>query len=43
MLLSSSVLVAMIMNLPLSVAMATHGGTVLFRLWLITPKAINAR
>jgi hypothetical protein len=42
-LLSSSVLVVMIMNVPLSVAMASHGGIILFGLWLITPRAIDAR
>jgi hypothetical protein len=42
-LLSSSVLVAMIMNVPLSVAMASHGGIILFGLWVITPRAIDAR
>jgi hypothetical protein len=42
-LLSSSVLVVMIMNVPLSVAMVTHGGIILFGLWSITPRAIEAR
>jgi hypothetical protein len=42
-LLSSSVLVVMIMNVPLTVAMASHGGIILFGLWLITPRAIDAR
>jgi hypothetical protein len=41
-LLSSSVLVVMTMNVPLSVAMVTHGGIILFGLWLITPRAIDA-
>jgi hypothetical protein len=42
-LLSGSVLVVMIMNVPLSVAMASHGGIILFGLWLITPRVIDAR
>lgn len=41
-LLSSSVLVVMTMNVPLSVAMVTHGGIILFGLWLITPRAVDA-
>jgi hypothetical protein len=41
-LLSSSMLVVMTMNVPLSVAMVTHGGIILFGLWLITPRAIDA-
>jgi hypothetical protein len=42
-LLSSSVLVVMMMNVPLSVAMVTHGGIILFCLWSITPRPIEAQ
>jgi hypothetical protein len=36
---SSSVLAVMLMNVPLSVTMVSHGGSLLFGLWLITPRS----
>jgi hypothetical protein len=37
-LLSASILLLALMNIPLSTVMVTHGGIALFALWLITPK-----
>ncbi len=37
-LLSSSILALVLMNVPLSTTMVTHGGIVTFLLWLVTPR-----
>lgn len=42
-LISSAVLVQILLNVPLSVALVTHGGAVLFLLWYVTPREIFDR
>jgi hypothetical protein len=39
--LSSATLVQVLMNVPLSVVMVTHGGLLMFLLWAVTPKSKN--
>jgi hypothetical protein len=39
-LLSSAVLLPILLNVPLSIALNTHGAALLFLLWYITPRAI---
>jgi hypothetical protein len=39
-LLSSAVLLPILLNVPLSIALNTHGVALLFLLWYITPRAI---
>lgn len=42
-LLSSSILVLTLMNVPLSTTMLTHGGFLLFTLWFLTPRDIRPK
>jgi len=39
-LLSSAVLIPVLLNVPLSTVMITHGGALLFLLWYVTPRTI---
>jgi len=39
-LLSSAMLVQVFLNLPLTIAMVTYGGAILFLLWYVTPRTI---
>jgi hypothetical protein len=41
-LLSSTILTTQIMNAPLSVLMVTHGGFLMFCLWIICPRPVNS-
>jgi hypothetical protein len=40
--LSAATLLQALMNIPLSTVMVTHGGALLFTLWLITPRTIRS-
>jgi hypothetical protein len=42
-LLSSAVLLPILLNVPLSIVMNTHGAALLFLLWYITPRGIFER
>ena len=39
-LLSSAVLLPILLNVPLSIVLNTHGAAILFLLWYITPRTI---
>jgi hypothetical protein len=42
-LISGAILAQMLLNVPLSIALATHGGALLFLLWYLVPREVFER